>query len=36
MSDFDALIREARRLARSVGMKKSDVREAVARVRGGR
>ena len=34
MSDFDALIREARRQARSAGMKESDVREAVARVRG--
>jgi AbrB family looped-hinge helix DNA binding protein len=34
MSDFDALIREARRQARSAGMRKSDVQEAVARVRG--
>ena len=34
MSDFDGLIREARRQARSSGMKRSDIKGAVARVRG--
>jgi len=33
LSDFDNLIREARRQARSAGMKKSDIREAISRVR---
>ena len=34
LSDFDALIREANRQARSAGMKPSDIREAISRVRG--
>lgn len=34
MADFDALIREARRQARSVGLKPSDVKNAIERVRG--
>lgn len=34
LAEFDALIREARHQARSVGMKRSDVREAISRARG--
>jgi AbrB family looped-hinge helix DNA binding protein len=34
LSDFDDLIREARRQARSAGMKRSDIRDAISRVRG--
>ena len=34
LAEFDDLIREARRQARSAGMKRSDIREAIARVRG--
>jgi len=34
LAEFDNLIREARRQARSAGMKRSDIREAIARVRG--
>ena len=33
LSDFDNLIREARRQARSAGMKRSDIRDAISRVR---
>jgi AbrB family looped-hinge helix DNA binding protein len=33
LSEFDSLIREARRQARSAGMKVSDVRKALKRVR---
>jgi AbrB family looped-hinge helix DNA binding protein len=33
--DFDRMIREARQMARKVGMRRSDVAEAVARVRRG-
>ena len=33
MRDFDAMIRKARKAAREAGMTKSDVGEAVARVR---
>lgn len=33
LSDFDSLIREARRQARLAGLKRSDIREAIARVR---
>jgi AbrB family looped-hinge helix DNA binding protein len=33
--DFDNMIRDARALARKVGMRRSDVAEAVARVRRG-
>ena len=36
MAEFDQLIRKARRQARKVGMKKSDIKEAVAEVRGRR
>ena len=36
MDDFDSLIREARRQARKVGMKRSDIKMAVAEVRGRR
>ena len=34
LSDFNKLIREARRQARSAGMKRSDIRDAISRVRG--
>ena len=34
LAEFDNLIREARRQARSAGMKRSDIREAISRVRG--
>ena len=34
LAEFDNLIREARRQARSAGMKRSDIRQAIARVRG--
>ena len=34
LAEFDALIREARCQARSAGMKRSDIREAVSRARG--
>jgi AbrB family looped-hinge helix DNA binding protein len=34
MDEFDKLIQKARRQARSAGMDRSDVREAVAEVRG--
>lgn len=34
MAEFDALVRKARRQARSAGMKRADVAKAVARVRG--
>ena len=34
MDDFDSLIREARRQARKAGMKRSDIKKAVAEVRG--
>jgi AbrB family looped-hinge helix DNA binding protein len=33
MEDFDALLREARRQARAVGMKRSDVKRAIKRAR---
>jgi len=33
---FDTLIREARRQARSAGLTRRDVRRAIAKVRGGR
>ena len=33
MRDFDALITEARRQARDAGMRRSDIRHALARVR---
>lgn len=33
LAEFDNLIREARRQARSAGMKRSDIREAISRVR---
>ena len=36
MDDFDSLIREARRQARKAGMKRSDIKKAIAEVRGGR
>jgi AbrB family looped-hinge helix DNA binding protein len=36
MDEFDGLIREARRQARKAGMKQSDIREAIAEVRGHR
>jgi AbrB family looped-hinge helix DNA binding protein len=36
MDDFDSLIREARRQARKAGMKRSDIKKAVAEVRGRR
>jgi len=36
MKEFDALIRTARRQARAAGMKRSDIRKAVARARGHR
>ncbi|NIN01821.1 MAG: AbrB/MazE/SpoVT family DNA-binding domain-containing protein [candidate division Zixibacteria bacterium] len=34
MEEFDQLIREARRQARQTGMKRSDIKTAIARVRG--
>lgn len=34
MKDFDDLINEARRQAKSVGLKRSDIASAVAKVRG--
>ncbi len=34
LAEFENLIREARRQARSAGMKRSDIREAISRVRG--
>ena len=34
MSEFDDIIQEARRQARQAGMKRSDIREAISRVRG--
>lgn len=34
MKDFDGLIREARRQARAAGLRRSDVRKAVAAARG--
>jgi hypothetical protein len=36
MDEFDKLIQKARRQARAAGMERSDVREAVAEVRGHR
>ncbi len=36
MDDFDSLIQEARRQARKAGMKRSDIKKAVAEVRGRR
>ncbi len=36
MDEFDGLIREARRQARKAGMKQSDIKEAIAKVRGHR
>jgi AbrB family looped-hinge helix DNA binding protein len=36
MDEFDGLIREARRQARKAGMKQSDIKEAIAAVRGRR
>ena len=33
LAEFDNLIREARRQARLAGMKRSDIREAISRVR---
>jgi AbrB family looped-hinge helix DNA binding protein len=33
MSDFDALVRRARRQATAAGMRRSDIREAVSRAR---
>ena len=36
MDEFDGLIREARRQARKAGMKQSDIKEAIAEVRGRR
>ena len=36
MDEFDGLIREARRQARKAGMKQSDIKEAIAEVRGHR
>ena len=33
MEDFDALLREARRQARTAGLKRSDVKRAIKRVR---
>jgi AbrB family looped-hinge helix DNA binding protein len=34
IDDFDSLIQEARRQARKAGMKRSDIKKAVAEVRG--
>ncbi len=34
LAEFDALILEARRQARSAGMKRSDIKEAISRARG--
>ena len=34
MEDFDALISEARRQARKTGMKRSNIKAAIAKVRG--
>jgi AbrB family looped-hinge helix DNA binding protein len=34
MGDFDALIAEARRQGKAAGLKKSDIADALARVRG--
>ena len=34
LAEFDHLIREARRQARLAGMKRSDIRKAISRVRG--
>ena len=34
LAEFDNLIREARRQARLAGMKRSDIRKAISRVRG--
>jgi len=36
MSDFDDLLAEARKAARSAGLKRSDIREAISRARGKR
>jgi AbrB family looped-hinge helix DNA binding protein len=36
IDDFDSLIQEARRQARKAGMKRSDIKKAVAEVRGRR
>jgi len=36
MEEFDALIREARQQARKAGMKRSDIKKAIAAVRGRR
>ncbi len=36
MDEFDKLIKNARRQARKAGMKRSDIKDAVAEVRGGR
>jgi len=36
MDEFDELIKNARRLARKAGMKRSDIKDAVAEVRGRR
>jgi len=36
MDEFDELIRKARRQARKAGMKRSDIKEAIAKVRGRR
>ncbi len=36
MDEFDGLILEARRQARKAGMKQSDIKEAIAKVRGHR
>lgn len=34
MKEFDELMREARKMARKVGMKRSDIGKAIKRVRG--
>jgi hypothetical protein len=36
MDEFDELVRKARRQARKAGMKRSDIKKAVAEVRGRR
>lgn len=36
MEEFDALIRQARRQARKAGMKRTDIKDAIAKVRGRR
>jgi len=36
MSEFDSLIRKARRQARKAGMKRSDIKKTIAEVRGRR